>query len=147
MKVPTKVRYGLRAMIDLAQHYGTGPVLAQSISERQDISKKYLESLLAGLKAAGLVNSVRGSRGGYVLAKTPAKINACEIFESLDGPLEIVNCAEHMRSCRNAKNCVATELWETLTMQMRNVLTSTTLESLAKRAIEKNEKNSFMFYI
>jgi len=82
-----------------------------------------------------------------VLAKKPSQINACEIFESLDGPLIIVECAERQGSCRNSKNCVANELWESLTMHMRKILGETSLEELAKRAQEKTEKNSFMFYI
>ncbi len=147
MKIPTKIRYGLRAMIELALNYGEGPLLAQAISERQDISKKYLESLLASLKSAGLITSVRGSKGGYELSRSPKEINPKEIFEALDGPLAITECSGDHDRCDRSGECVALELWDEITRQMHHVLVSIDLETLARRHKEKHERNSLMYYI
>ena len=92
MKLSTKGRYGLRAMIDLAQYSGDAPVSIISISERQDISERYLEQLVALLRKAGLVRSIRGAGGGYVLAKDMKEISVGDILRALEGSLEPVEC-------------------------------------------------------
>ena len=92
IKLSTKGRYGVRAMVDLAKRFGEGPVLVRSIAERQEISGKYLHALLASLKSAKLVRSVRGSGGGYALARAPEEIMLNEILEALEGPFSLVDC-------------------------------------------------------
>ena len=92
MKLSTKGRYGLRALIDLAQYSGEAPVSITSISARQDISERYLEQLMAMLKKAGLVSSVRGAGGGYILAKDMREISVGDILRALEGSLEPVEC-------------------------------------------------------
>ena len=84
LKLSTKGRYGLRAMIDLAQYSGEAPVSITSISARQDISERYLEQLMAMLKKAGLVSSVRGAGGGYILAKDMREISVGDILRTLE---------------------------------------------------------------
>ena len=92
MKLSTKGRYGLRALIDLAQYSGQAPVSITSISARQDISERYLEQLMALLRKAGLIRSVRGAGGGYVLAKDMKEISVGDILRALEGNLEPVEC-------------------------------------------------------
>ena len=81
MKLSTRTRYGMRAILELAANYGKGPLQIKIIAQRQDISIKYLEQLMASLKAAELVKSVRGSKGGYILAKTPDLIRVSDCFK------------------------------------------------------------------
>jgi len=140
MKLSTKVRYGVRAMIDLANHQGEAPILVKSISERQDISKKYLESLLASLKAAGLVRSVRGAKGGYKLAQPPESITLEQITNALDGPPILVECVEDPELCKRSDTCVARELWRDMTDSLRLKLRGTTLADMAKKAIRKERR-------
>ena len=94
LKLSTKGRYGLRAMINLAQAPPGEPVLMGDIAQRQGFSRKYLHALLVTLKHAGLVRSVRGAQGGYVLARSPASIRAREVFEALEGKLALNHCLE-----------------------------------------------------
>ena len=93
MKLSTKGRYGLRAMIDLAEFSETEPVSISSISQRQGISERYLEQLMAKLKKAGLVESIRGAGGGYVIHGDSGSISVGDILRALEGSLEAVTCA------------------------------------------------------
>ena len=124
MKLSTKGRYGLRALIDLAQYSGEAPVSITSISSRQDISERYLEQLMAMLKKAGIVSSVRGAGGGYILAKDMKDISAGDILRALEGSLEPVDCPGlepdgGMQSCRQLcdKICLEADLTTALTGQ------------------------------
>ena len=92
MRLSTRGRYGTRLMVDLAQHYADGPVSLAEIAKRQDLSAKYLEQLIILLKGAGLIRSVRGRRGGYMLARRPEEISVGEIVETLEGKLSLVDC-------------------------------------------------------
>ena len=89
MKLSTKGRYGLRAFIDLAEYEGVGPVSISSISERQDISERYLEQLRAKMKKAGLVKSVRGAGGGYILARKASEISVGDVLRALEGRTQL----------------------------------------------------------
>ena len=106
MKLSTKGRYGLRALIDLAQNGGEQPVSITSISTRQDISERYLEQLMSMLKKAGIVRSVRGAGGGYVLVKRLEDISVGDVLRALEGSLEPVDCAglEPNGGCRKKIN-------------------------------------------
>ena len=114
MKLSTKGRYGLRAMIDLAQYSGDAPVSIISISERQDISERYLEQLVALLRKAGLVRSIRGAGGGYVLAKDMKEISVGDILRALEGSLEPVECPglDPAGGCKSADSCVSKYVWK-----------------------------------
>ena len=94
MKLSTRGRYGVRAMLELAMQAGNGPVPLRDLASKQEISAKYLEQLLIPLKGAGLVKSVRGARGGYMLATSPEKVNLYDIVRSLEGPLAPVECVQ-----------------------------------------------------
>ena len=104
MKLSTKGRYGLRALIDLAQNGGEQPVSITSISTRQDISERYLEQLMSMLKKAGIVRSVRGAGGGYVLVKRLEDISVGDVLRALEGSLEPVDCVAFEDSINGIKS-------------------------------------------
>lgn len=114
MKLSTKGRYGLRAIIDLARYSENEPVSISSISARQDISERYLEQLVAMLKKAGLVKSIRGASGGYVLAKDVGEISVGDVLRALEGDLEPVKCAaSHGEGgCSSQGECVTKYVWQ-----------------------------------
>ncbi|KLU62851.1 HTH-type transcriptional regulator CymR [Peptococcaceae bacterium CEB3] len=150
MKLSTRGRYGLKAMFDLAVHMGEGPVSLKSIAERQDISEHYLEQLIAGLRKAGLVKSVRGAQGGYVLGREPAKIRVGDVIRVLEGPIAPVDCVseEDPECCAKAEHCVTRTIWEKVRDSISEVLDSITLEDMVKDAEKMDkERKYYMYYI
>jgi Rrf2 family transcriptional regulator, cysteine metabolism repressor len=133
IRLSTKGRYGVRAMIELAEKFGQGPVLVRSIAEHQEISTKYLHALLAALKAAKLVRSVRGSGGGYALVRPPAEIRLDEILQALEGPLSIVDCVLDSSVCDRACHCAARDTWAEVSHAIESTLAGITLEDLLSR--------------
>ena len=129
MKLSTKGRYGVKAMVDLAIHYGTQPISIKSISERQNISEYYLEQLFSTLRKSGLIKSIRGARGGYVLNRAPEEITVAEVMYVLEGPIEISDCLEN-GSCTNMECCATRLLWERVKNSLDSVLKSTTLSDM-----------------
>ena len=109
MKLSTKGQYGVRAMYDLAQLYGGAPQSVKCIAERQGIPEAYLEQLIAPLRKAGLVLSIRGAQGGYILAKEPAAISVGAILRALEGPLAATECV--VSECERANGCAMHALW------------------------------------
>lgn len=134
MKLSTRGRYGVRALLELAMGYKGGPIPINKLAERQEISAKYLEQLLIPLKAAGLVNSVRGARGGYVLARDPQKITLYDIVSVLEGPVVVVDCVENPDYCDRVGGCVVHLLWDEMSTLMQNFLTSICLADLVERS-------------
>jgi len=145
MKISTKGRYGMRAMVDLAIHYGEGPVLLKDIAKRQQLSERYLEQLVLTLKAAGLVKSIRGARGGFMLNKAPSEINLSQIFQVLEGPLGLVECVDDPASCSRIDSCVTRDVWQELKDGIISILDSKTLQDLAEQQTLKEKKA--MYYI
>ena len=133
MRLSTRGRYGTRFMLDLALHYGQGPLLLREISERQEISIKYLEQLIPPLKAAGLVKSTRGPHGGYQLARPPAEIVLLEIIRVLEGSTAVTECVDDPESCARAGQCVTREVWGEVSGKIEEVLEAVTLERMAER--------------
>jgi Rrf2 family transcriptional regulator, cysteine metabolism repressor len=133
MKISTKGRYGLMAMIDLAIHYSEGQVTLSSIAQRQEISESYLEQLLNTLKKAGLANSTRGHQGGYVLAKDPAEITLFSIVEVLEGTLSPIHCIDkgQILECNRKDVCASKCVWEKVRNSICNALETITLKELA----------------
>lgn len=129
MKLSTKGRYGVKAMVDLAVHYGEEPVSIKSISERQKISEAYLEQLFVPLRKASLIKSIRGSQGGYVLAKAPKKIYISNIFDVLEGPIEISECIEN-DTCDNSDYCATRLLWVKIKESIDHVTKTITLQDM-----------------
>ncbi len=140
MKISTRTRYGMRAILELALAYKAGPLKIKVIAERQNISNKYLEQLIAIIKSAGLVRSLRGPRGGYVLAKPPEQIKLSEIFRALEGPVFTVECVENKEACERFVDCITRRLWIEVNDAILNVLENKTLGDLVEMA-EKEKLN------
>jgi Rrf2 family protein len=133
MKLSTKARYGVKAMMELAIHYLKGPIQLKIIAKNQKISKKYLEQLFIPLKAHGLIRSIRGPSGGYVLTKHPSKIYLKEVIRLLEGPFVFSECLEDKALCPNTEVCVTRDIWQELSIAINQVLSSITLEDMVKR--------------
>ncbi|MGM0419881.1 MAG: RrF2 family transcriptional regulator [Bacillota bacterium] len=140
MKISTRGRYGLRAMVDLASHQDDKAIPLRVIAERENISEQYLEQLFASLRKSGLVASVRGAHGGYLLNRKPEDITAGDIFRVLEGPVSPVNCVQEDYKCEHSDECASHDLWNVLSEQIEEVLDSHSLADLAKKA-EKLKKN------
>ena len=127
MRLSTRGRYGTRLMVDLAQHYADGPVPLAEIAKRQDLSAKYLEQLIILLKGAGLIRSVRGRSGGYMLARNPEEISVGEIVETLEGKLAVVDCVLEPDLCYRAIECPTRHIWLGMTDVIKKELFSLSL--------------------
>ena len=131
MKISTKGRYGTRAMIDIAEHYGSGPVSLRQLTDRQCLSLKYMEQIIPLLKSSGLIRSARGARGGYLLAKKPREISLRHIVEALEGSWSLVDCIDDPALCDRTEECVAYDVWNDIHAAMYKILDSTTLADMA----------------
>jgi Rrf2 family protein len=140
MKMSTRGRYGLRAMLELARCFGDGPLMMGTLAEREGLSRKYLHALLTGLKSAGLVRSVRGAGGGFVLSRDPSEIKITEVLSALEGPLSLVDCVADKEGCDRAERCTARPLWQELSGAIENVLDNVTLEDLVASKIKVRSK-------
>lgn len=132
MKISTKGRYGLRALIDLAQYSEIEPVSISSIATRQGISERYLEQLMTLLKKAELVKSIRGAGGGYVLAKDMSEISVGDVLRALEGNLEPVECAAYsgQESCQAAGGCVTKYVWQRINESINRTVDEINLKQL-----------------
>ncbi|TET52030.1 MAG: Rrf2 family transcriptional regulator [Anaerolineales bacterium] len=141
MRVSTRGRYALRAMIDVALHSNEGPVLRQGIAERQAISADYVAQLFSDLRRAGLVEGVRGPGGGYRLARDPAAITAGDVISAVEGPVAVVSCALPSDDpvCSRIDHCVTHSLWKRLSESITQVLDSVTLEEMREEARQLGE--------
>ena len=142
MKLSTRGRYGVRMMMDLALHNEEGPVLLKDIAQRQGISEKYLWQLINPLKTAGLVNSLRGAHGGYILGKAPEAISLKEVLQVLEGPLCLVDCVDNPSLCDRASSCISRDIWGEASKNMLQTLAGTTLAGMVEKQKKKdrNEK-------
>ena len=145
MKLSTKGRYAVRAMLDLAQHYKDGLVLAKDVARRQGISERYLEHLFISLKTEGLIKSVRGAHGGFSLTKPPDKIKLIEIIRVCEGPLALVGCVVDASVCPRSSQCAARDVWSELQAAMTEVLGSKTLQDLigSQQAKEQSSVDAY----
>ncbi|MEW6624694.1 MAG: Rrf2 family transcriptional regulator [Bacillota bacterium] len=151
MKFSTKARYGLRAMVELALNYDSGePLSLSQVAQKQAISEGYLEQLMTYLRKDGLVKSVRGAQGGYMLARKPSNITAGEVIRCLEGPLSLIDCAQEGEkvTCSRADGCAARLFWERVRGAVADVLDSSTLEDLAEESENLCQGNkAYMYYI
>ena len=129
MKLSTKGKYGVKAMVDLAINFGKSPISIKNISMRQHISEYYLEQLFSQLRKAKLIKSVRGAQGGYILNKEPKEITVSDVFDVLEGPIEISDCIEG-EVCSNSSCCASRLLWEKLKESIDNVTKTMTLQDM-----------------
>jgi Rrf2 family protein len=141
MKISTRTRYGIRAAIELACSHNQGPLQLRIIAERQGISVKYLEQLMAVLRASGLVRSLRGAKGGYLLAKPPSQIRLSDVFHCLEGPVATAECVDGNDTCMRAADCLARNLWLDVERAINEVLDAVTLQDLVDRLNEPQSQN------
>ena len=132
MKLSTRSRYGTRMMLDLAQRYNEGPVQIGQIAKRQNISVKYLEQLVIPLKKARFIKSVRGPKGGHMLAKSPEGITVGQIVDVHEGGLHLSVCLGDAEICERSEDCLIRDTWDEATKAMFDKLNSITLAKLIK---------------
>jgi len=130
MKLSTRARYGLRALADIALHQNGKPVLLREIAKRQGVSKAYLEQIILTLQAAGFIRSIRGKRGGFLLAKPAEEISLLEVIKALEGPVSLVECVEDPKVCPRKERCPTTRLWERLKEALERELQGLSLKDL-----------------
>ena len=147
MRLSTRTRYGMRALLELALHQGEGPVFLKDIAREQEISLPYLEHLVAPLIAAGIVRSTKGPRGGVSLARDPAGIKLSEITRVLEGSMAPVECVNDPAVCRRSAACVTRDVWTQLRDVMDGVLDATTLQDLVEKHREKVRSDPAMYNI
>ncbi len=149
MKLSTKGRYGLRAMLDMALCEEEGPIASHTIAQRQEISERYLEQLLIPLKQAGLVKSIRGSQGGYILGRAPKDISVGDIIRVLEGPLAPVDCVNELNpdECKRADSCVTRLIWERVRDSIAEILDSYSLEDLVNESHKMPKAGAISFDI
>lgn len=136
MNISTKGRYGLRAMVDMALNLNKGPITLNNIAERQGLSEGYLEQLMIPLKRSGLVRSVRGAQGGYILARKPEEIKVGDVIRALEGPIAPVACVseDFPEECQRSDACVTRIIWARVRDSVAEVLDSYTLADLVQEA-------------
>jgi Rrf2 family protein len=135
MVLSQKTQYAVRAVLELARKNGFGPVKAAKIASVQSIPLRFLENILGQLRQAGLVESVRGKEGGYLLSRSPHEVTVGDVVRLVQGPVSVVNCAETEaeRSCALRQNCVLLPLWERAHAAMMEVYDGSTLEDLVEQ--------------
>lgn len=144
MKISTKGRYGLRAIIDLVLNSNDEHVSLISIADRQDISKSYLEQVFSALRKAGIVKSVKGAQGGYILAHDTSKITVGTILRALEGDLSVVD-EESMDVSNRIESCIRVNIWNQIDEKINEIVDHITLEDIVND-YKKNSEN-LMYYI
>jgi Rrf2 family cysteine metabolism transcriptional repressor len=135
VKLSTKGKYGVRAVYEVARHFGRGPITIKEISERQGISISYLEQILHKLGKAGLIESVRGPAGGYLLARKPSELTIGDIVRVLEGPIALSHCLEPGESgdCYQTDDCVARMVWAKVGAKIEEALDSISFDDLLQQ--------------
>jgi Rrf2 family protein len=135
MKLSTKGKYGVRAVFEIARHYGKGPITIKEIADRQGISFSYLEQILHKLGKAGLIESVRGPAGGYLLARKPAALTIGDIIRTLEGPIALSHCLEPGESgdCHQTDDCVARMVWTKVGAKIEEALDGISFDDLLEQ--------------
>ncbi|ACQ54313.1 Rrf2 family transcriptional regulator [Clostridium botulinum] len=145
MKISTKGKYGIKAIIDLAINSTEETVTLKSISERQNISEGYLEQIFSLLRKNNLIKGIKGAQGGYILEKDSAHITAGEILRALEGDLSVVELNDDYLNNRMEKS-IKTNLWDRINESIEKVVDSITLEDLVE-AYKKSDNQNIMYYI
>lgn len=138
VKYNTKIRYGIRAMLEIALDETEKGVLQKEISERQRISIKYLDNIIASLKTAGLITTTRGKKSGYRITREPGKIRIIDIYRAFEPEIAVVDCMSRDHVCDFSKTCGARDFWDGLNARITEYFQSNTLEDLVKSHREKN---------
>lgn len=139
MKLSTKGKYGVRAVVEIARRFGKGPITIKEIADRQGISFSYLEQILHKLGKAGMIESVRGPAGGYLLARKPSELTIGDIVRTLEGPIALSHCLEPGESeeCSQTDACVARMVWAQVGAKIEEALDSITFEDLLQQHPEQ----------
>lgn len=146
MRITYKGDYALKAVFNLAMHYGNGVVTIHDLAKRLDIPIKFLEQVLLDLKRGGFVESRRGKVGGYLLAKSPFKIKLGEVIRFIDGPIEPIACTEERYSkCKDVYKCVFRKIWQEVSKATSDIIDNISFEDLAKEI--KSKKEVFVYEI
>lgn len=135
MRVSTKGDYGVRALIELAHHYGEGPLQSAEIAARQGIPEPYLDQLLTTMRRAGFIRSVRGPQGGHALLRHPSELRLSDVIEALEGPLSPIACLDGT-DCTKPGVCAQREVWERVRRATYDILQAVTIDDLARRERE-----------
>lgn len=130
LKLSTKGQYGVRAMFEVARGYPGNPVTIREVAEKQDVSVAYLEQILNKLRRAGLIKSVKGPGGGYLLTRKPDEITIASILKELEGPVAITSCLDPDEGCSRVEGCVTHLLWRSLGAKIEAFLETITLRDL-----------------
>jgi Rrf2 family cysteine metabolism transcriptional repressor len=147
MKLSTRGRYGTKVLLDLALHYGAGPVSLKDISTRQRIPLHYLEHLIEPLVTGGIIRSSRGAKGGISLVKTPQEIRLSDAIPLLEGSIAPAECVANPELCEISASCVTRDVWTEMEQAMNSVLESITLQNLVERQKAKKQTKDAMYYI
>jgi Rrf2 family transcriptional regulator, cysteine metabolism repressor len=147
IRLSTKGRYGTRVMLELALHYGKGPLLLKDIAKNQEVSVGYLEQIMPSLRSVGLVRANRGAHGGYFLSMEPSKIMMKDVINALEGDISLVECVNNPKVCRRSSRCSAKDLWEELNSSMLRFLDAKSLGDLVKDQREKDKEVSLSYDI
>lgn len=138
MKLSTRTRYGTKALLELALHWGEEPVLLKAIAQRQQIPLPYLEHLIGPLVQGGIVKSTRGRRGGVSLLKPPEEVILSEVIQLLEGSIIVVECVDNPESCSRSDLCVTHDIWDEVKEAISKVLECVTLQDLVERQKQKD---------
>lgn len=147
MRLSTAVRYGARAMTQVASAHPDRAVSVREVAEQQRISPKYLEQIFRPLRVAGLVQAVRGKQGGYVLARSPESITLKDLYEVLVGSVAPVACVDCPDSCVMCDVCPTRDTWVEIKHAVEKVLESTTIQDLVERKKRKAIPSAFIYQI
>ncbi|MEZ4599361.1 MAG: Rrf2 family transcriptional regulator [Syntrophotaleaceae bacterium] len=155
MRLSTKSRYGLRALFDMAFNAGNLPIQVKEISNRQEISPRYLEQIFQSFKKAGILKSKKGPQGGYFLAKNPEDITVLEIIEAAEGDTLLVACTdppmEEGETCHFSGICVTQTVWAEAAQVLHNYFSGINLKDLCERGqklgLKRESSHKFMYYI
>lgn len=145
MRISMRTDYGLRAMLDLAQQYGRGPIASADIAARQNIPQPYLDQLLIALRTAGFVRSARGPQGGHILATPPDEIKVSDVVTALEGCLSLAVCVEEADTCSIASDCALRGIWRKVFDATVSVLSSVSIGDLART--HRRKAADGMYYI
>lgn len=142
MKFNTKTRYGLRAMIEIARETDNSGIFQKDISERQQISNKYLDHIIYALKVAGLITNVKGKKSGYILTRRAVEISVLDINNAFEPGICVVDCIMNNYECERENACSAKNFWVGLNDLISNHLKNTTLQNLLSQQIELETKEA-----
>ncbi len=140
MKLSTRSRYGTRLILDMAQHYGKGPIQLGEIARRQSISLKYLEQIIRPLKRAAYIQSFRGSKGGHILSRPPEKITVGEVVALLEGGAFFTGCSKNSDHCKRIDACVTRFVWMEASQAMFSRLNQITFADLLNSGVSSEKE-------